>query len=53
MSHEQKRSFINWDELYVAELSTLMSALDTDKFNFRNHFDIIKLIRQPVLYERK
>ena len=54
MSREQKCSFINHENIFLnaAELSTLMPVWGTDKFNFRNHFNIIKLIRQRFLCER-
>ena len=55
MSHEQKRSFSNHDIIFVdaVELSTLMPVLGTGKFNFRNHLNTIKLIKQRFLCERK
>ena len=55
MSHEHKCSFINPEIIFLkaAELSTLMHVLGTDKFNFRNHFNIIKLTGQHFRCERK
>ena len=55
MPHEQKRSFVNHEIIFrnAAELSTLMPVRDTDKFNYRNHFNIIKLSRQRFLCESK
>ena len=55
MPHEQKCNFINYEIIFinVAELCTLMPALGTGKFNFYNHFDIIKLITQGFLFEQK
>ena len=46
--HEQKPSLIYHEisSLNAAELSTLMHVWGTEKFNFRSHFYIIKLIRQ-------
>ena len=53
MSHEQKCSFINHEIIYLnaADLSTLMPVWD--KFNFCNHFDIIKLTRQRFICKRE
>ena len=49
--HEQKPSLINHEtSLNAAELSTLMHVECTDKFNFRSHFRIIKLIIQCFLW---
>ena len=52
MYHEQKPSLINHEIFLfnVAELSTFMHVKGTDKFNFRSHFRIIKLIRQCFLW---
>ena len=49
---EQKSSLINHEifSLNAAELSILMHVEGTDKFNFRSHFRIIKLIRQCFLW---
>ena len=50
--HEQKPSLINNEifSLNAAELSTFMHILGTDKFHFRSHFHIIKLIRQCLFW---
>ena len=50
--HEQKSSLINHEifPLNAAELFTLMHVEGIDKFNFRSHFGIIKLIRQCFLW---
>ena len=50
--HKQKPSLINHEifSLNAAELSTLMHVKDTDEFNFRSHFRILKLIRQYFLW---
>ena len=50
--HLQKPSLINHEifSLNAAELSTLMHAEGTDKFNFRSHFCTIKLIRLFFLW---
>ena len=55
MFDEQTCSFSNHEIifLYAAELSTLLSVLGTGKFNFRNHLNTIKLIRQRFFFERK
>ena len=52
MYHEQKPSLSNHEIFFLnaAELSTLMHVEGTDKFNFRSHVRIIKLIRQCFLW---
>ena len=55
MSREQNRSFINHEIIFrnAAELSTSVPVLGTGNFNFRNHFNMIKLMRQRFVCERK
>ena len=55
MPHEQKCSFIDQEIIFLnaAELSTLIAVWGAGKFNFRNHSNIIKLIRQRFLCESK
>ena len=50
--HEQKPSLINNEifSLNAAELSTLMHIWSTEKFHFRSHFHIIKLIRECLFW---
>ena len=49
---EQKPSLIDHEifSLNAAELSSLMHVWSTDKFHFRSHFDIIKMIRQYLFW---
>ena len=50
---EQKHTLINHViiSLNATELSILVSVLGTGKFNFRCHFNIIKLIKQSFICE--
>ena len=50
--HEKTPSLNNHEifSLNAAELSTLMHVWGTDKFHFRSHFRIIKLIRKYLFW---